>query len=211
MPSSMGMSIASYRDTGGLKPRSTRRPAAELLDRKRPGLYNQAIMDFGAIQCLPRSPKCAGCPLEAGCEAWRTGRVEALPVKARRTQVAERYFVYIYIKVVDDVLLHRRQAGDIWAGLYEPFLVEFDHRPAEVEVLAAPELTPFAPSRGVWRCVARGVRHVLTHRVLTADFYALSLPSLSSLPEGLVRVPETRRDDYAVPRLVSMLYERLDR
>lgn len=185
--------------------------AASLLDRRRPGLYNQAVMDFGALQCLPRAPQCGTCPLAPGCEALRTGRVDELPVKARRTQVAERFIAYIYICVSGDVLLHRRPAGDIWAGLYEPLLVEFDHRPAESEVLAAAPLVPFMPSRGVWRCVAQGVRHVLTHRVLLADFYQLSLSSLDIVPEGFVRVPETRRGDYAVPRLVSLLYERLGR
>ena len=134
--------------------------AAGLLDRRRPGLYNQAVMDFGALQCLPRAPQCGACPLAHGCEALRTGRVDELPVNARRTQVAERFLAYIYICVSGDVLLHRRPAGDIWAGLYEPLLVEFDHRPTEPEVLAASPLAPFTPSRGVWRCVAQGVRHV---------------------------------------------------
>lgn len=73
--------------------------AASLLDRRRPGLYNQAVMDFGALQCLPRAPQCGTCPLAPGCEALRTGRVDELPVKARRTQVAERFIAYIYIYV----------------------------------------------------------------------------------------------------------------
>ena len=109
------------------------------------------------------------------------------------------------------MLLHRRGAGDIWAGLYEPLLLEFDHRPTEPEVLASPAVAVLGAERGTWRCVARDVRHVLTHRVLRADFYALTLPRLDRVPEGFVSVPEPRRADYAVPRLVSLLYERLSR
>ena len=185
--------------------------ADALLDRRRPGLYNQAVMDFGALQCTPRSPHCDGCPLAAGCQAFQAGRVDELPVKARRTQVAERFLAYIYINVQGNVLLHRRGAGDIWAGLYEPLLLEFDHRPTEPEVLASPAVAVLGAERGTWRCVARDVRHVLTHRVLRADFYALTLPRLDRVPEGFVSVPEPRRADYAVPRLVSLLYERLSR
>lgn len=183
--------------------------ADSLLDRRQPGLYNQALMDFGALQCLPRSPQCDACPLHAGCVAVRDGRVDKLPVKARSTRLSERFFAYVYVRIGSDILLHRRPPGDIWAGLYEPPLFEFDHRPEEEEVLSSPGLVPFMPGRGVWRCVARGVRHVLTHRVLTADFYSLSLPSLDSLPAGFIRVPEENRDTYAVPRLVARLYEKL--
>ncbi len=185
--------------------------ADQLLDRRSPGLYNQALMDFGALWCTPRSPRCPDCPLAGGCDALASGRVDRLPVKAKRPNVAERHLIYICVCVGNDILLHRRGAGDIWAGLYEPLLLEFDHRAAESEVMAAPPVAALSPSCGVWRSVARGVRHVLTHRVLLADFYSLRLSSLDAVPEGFIRIPEARRGDFAVPRLVSLLYERLDR
>ena len=66
--------------------------AEEMLDKSRPAIYNQAVMDFGAMQCTPRSPGCLSCPLAEGCSAWREGRVEQLPVKRHKTKTSDRYF-----------------------------------------------------------------------------------------------------------------------
>lgn len=71
--------------------------AAELLDRQHPDLYNQAIMDFGAIQCTPKVPVCLYCPLRENCVALASGQVEKLPVKAGKAVVKPRYFNYLHI------------------------------------------------------------------------------------------------------------------
>ena len=72
--------------------------AQELLDKSRPDDYNQAIMDFGALQCVPASPNCAVCPYVRVCAAYKTGRVEQLPVRAAKTALAKRFFSYIYVE-----------------------------------------------------------------------------------------------------------------
>ena len=82
--------------------------------------YNQGLMDFGAIQCTPASPRCAQCPLAETCVALREGRVGELPVKLRTLKVKERHLTYIYIRCNGYTAIHRRPAGDIWQGLYEP-------------------------------------------------------------------------------------------
>ena len=73
--------------------------------------YNQAIMDFGALQCMPKSPKCDDCPLMETCDAFRTGRVEQLPVKEKKLQVKERRMTYVYIRCNGETAIHRRGAG----------------------------------------------------------------------------------------------------
>jgi A/G-specific adenine glycosylase len=83
--------------------------------------YNQGMMDFGAIQCTPQSPKCLVCPLAETCEALRTGRVEELPVKNKTLKVKTRHLSYIYIRCKGEVAIHRRGEGDIWQGLWEPY------------------------------------------------------------------------------------------
>ena len=133
--------------------------AQSLLPETSAGLYNQAIMDFGAIQCTPQSPKCVVCPLQESCEALRTGKVSTLPVKEKKLKIKERHLIYIYIRCQGETAIHRRGEGDIWQGLWEPVLME-DGR--------------WKMEEGRWmiedglRCVAKGVKHVLTHRVLTA-------------------------------------------
>ena len=176
-----------------------------LLDKKHPGRYNQALMDFGALQCVPQSPQCEDCPLMGSCVAWAEGRVAQLPVKSKRTAVSERHFVYVYAHSDGKIWLRRRPSGDIWQGLYEPPMAEFDHRPQEEELSAHPLLAPIAAAAPL-RLVKQGVKHVLTHRRIYADFYEATLPAEWQM-EGFIAVPEAERDLYAVPRLVEQLFE----
>ncbi len=82
--------------------------------------FNQGMMDFGALQCTPQNPDCAACPLLPTCNAYKTGRVELLPVKKPATAVQERRFNYIYVRFEGETAIRKRGKGDIWQGLYEP-------------------------------------------------------------------------------------------
>ena len=146
-------------------------------------LYNQAIMDFGAIQCTPQSPHCQECPLMETCSAFRSNLVSDLPVKQKTLKVRERHFIYIYIRYNGETALHRRGPGDIWQGLWEPFLC--DTVPAGAELLR------------------RNVKHVLTHRILYADFYLWEPAERPVLPLDYIWIKETELDNYAVPRLIE--------
>ena len=96
------------------------------------GLYNQAIMDFGAIQCTPQSPYCESCPLMESCVAFRENRVAELPVKLKTLKVKERRLTYVYIRCQGMTAIHRRGPGDIWQGLYEPLMLEVRGEKLEV-------------------------------------------------------------------------------
>ena len=161
--------------------------AQRLLPAGQAAAFNQAMMDFGAVQCTPQSPRCLDCPLQNSCQAFQTGRVELLPVKKPAVSVQERHFNYIYVRFQGQTVLRRRGAGDIWQGLYEP--------------LVSPE--------PVGRLLKAGVRHQLTHRTLFADFYLLEASARPELPEGYFWVKETELDRYAKPRLFQLLLEAL--
>ena len=167
--------------------------AQSLLPETSAGLYNQAIMDFGAIQCTPQSPKCVVCPLQESCEALRTGKVSTLPVKEKKLKIKERHLIYIYIRCQGETAIHRRGEGDIWQGLWEPVLME-DGRWKKEDGL---------------RCVAKGVKHVLTHRVLTADFYLWETETKPELPEDYIWIKEEDIDNYGIPRLIDKLLKKL--
>ena len=166
--------------------------AQSLLPEHEASAYNQAIMDFGAVQCTPQSPDCGSCPLIESCEACRTDRVALLPVKLKTLKVRERRLAYYYIRCQGKVALHRRGTGDIWQGLWEPYVLEGDH-PLKLE--------------GRLSVLKRGVKHVLTHRVLLADFLLLETEQQPQLPDDYLWIPEAELDRYAVPRLVERLYE----
>lgn len=152
--------------------------------------FNQAIMDFGATQCTPKSPLCAVCPLAADCVALHEGTVEQLPVKLKTTKVKTVRMTYVYLRCHGYTAIRRRPAGSIWEGLWEP--------PTQI------------PEDATVTLLQKGVRHVLTHRILLADFYLAVTEERPTLPEGYIWVPEQRLDDYAVPRLIEKLWLMVD-
>lgn len=98
--------------------------AAELLDKKHPGVYNQAIMDFGAVICKPKNPLCSICPLKNKCKAFENGLVNQLPVKEQRLVKKDRWLYYFLVVYKKQVYIRKRGANDIWENLYEFILKE---------------------------------------------------------------------------------------
>lgn len=164
--------------------------AQELLPARQASAFNQAMMDFGAIQCTPQSPLCLSCPLQESCIAFREDRVAALPVKRKMLKVKERHLTYIYIRYKGRTAIHRRQAGDIWQGLYEPWLTD--------------EVPPGAI------LLRQDVKHVLTHRVLYADFWLWEPDQKPELPADYLWIKETDIGNYGVPRLIEILLKHLN-
>lgn len=183
--------------------------AREQLDVRRPGLYNQAIMDFGALQCTPRQPRCADCPLGGRCLALAAGTVAERPVKQGRTAVRDRWLHYLHLVAGGRTLLHRRGAGDIWQGLWEFPLVE---TPAAADLASLAATEPFRKLLGdaSWRLVQRTVMpvHQLSHQRLRAVFYRFELDALPAAGGDFVDVAETDLGDYAVSRLTERYLSR---
>ena len=165
--------------------------ANSLLPANEASAFNQAMMDFGAIQCTPVNPQCAVCPLQETCVALHEGKTASLPVKRKTLKVQERHLIYIYVRHQGKTAIHRRAAGDIWQGLYEPWLTET------------------VPSGAI--LLRQGVKHVLTHRILYADFYLWEPAEQPQLPDDYFWIPETDIDQYGVPRLIELLLEELNR
>ena len=189
--------------------------ADELMDKHRPALYNQAIMDFGALQCTPASPDCLSCPLAETCVALAQGRVEALPVKQHKTKVTDRFFNYIYVRTGVHTYIRKRTGNDIWKNLYEPLLVETDKDLTGNDEALYRKLQgvfekcegEFSLSEGVFfRPVKLGVRHVLSHRIIHANFYECVLPVESVSIPGYQQVAEEDLHKFAVSNLVYQFF-----
>lgn len=157
--------------------------------------YNQGMMDFGAIQCTPQSPKCLLCPLAETCVALREGRVEELPVKLKTLKVQTRRLAYIYIRCNGEIAIHRRGEGDIWQGLWEPYNVS--------------DLSALPTFDAPLVLKAKDVKHVLTHRILLADFYLLETKKRPLLPDDYIWIKESEISEYGIPRLIEILLEKL--
>ena len=171
--------------------------AQSLLPTKQASAFNQAMMDFGAIQCTPQSPRCVLCPLQETCDALHTGRIDQLPVKEKKLQIKTRHLTYIYIRCNGYTAIRKRPKGDIWQGLWELASPPnpLSHREGEI------------PAECIK--VRENVRHVLTHRILLADFYLYATDTRPPLPEEYIWVREEELDHYAKPRLIEILLESL--
>lgn len=184
--------------------------------------YNQGMMDFGAIQCTPQSPKCLLCPLAETCEALRNDRVAELPVKEKKLKVQTRRLTYIYIRCQEEtsangeqagpmIAIHRRGKGDIWQGLWEPYNAsDFKKTPIEYheDIEKMFHLPTVSLNYGITR-IAKDVKHVLTHRILLADFYLLETDGRFPLPADYIWIKESELDQYGIPRLIEILLEKL--
>ena len=194
--------------------------AQELLPPQQASAFNQAMMDFGAIQGTPQSPLCEQCPLMESCVAFREGRIDELPVKQRTLKIKKRQLTYIYIRCNGYTAIHRRPAGDIWQGLYEPLLLEVrgeiatPHSDLWSEKLEVREMLEalgiLSPLTSHLSPLKKNVKHVLTHRILYADFWLWETSERPQLPDDYFWIKEEEIGNYGVPRLIEILLESLN-
>lgn len=175
--------------------------AQELISPERPDLFNQAMMEFGAMHCTPANPACLFCPFGQECEARARGLQSELPVKVKRTKVRDRYFHYLVWEQGGHFLMRERTAGDIWQGLFDFMLLERqeDTQPEQLlQGLPEAELLE----------VAGPYKHQLTHQRLWVRFYRLLLPPDADLQalgrqHGLQPMDRDRMEAAPKPILVE--------
>ena len=176
-----------------------RQLAEELLDREHPRLFNSAIMELGALHCVPTAPDCPNCPLNTWCKALANNTVELLPVRKPRPKVRDRYLEYtIYITPERTTLIHQRKGNDIWKHLYE-FPVQ--------------EIHSLEDAHSGYSLEVKGEKileltHVLSHQKLHARFVIKNVSELPEIPDTLV-VSLNDLDNYAFSRLTLKAIETL--
>ena len=148
--------------------------AQEYLIEKDAAIYNQAIMEFGAIQCKPKSPNCSSCPMQDFCIAYSANSVAELPVKSKKIKVKNRFLHYLMIEQEDNIFLGKRKSG-IWIGLYEfPFL-EFPIKMNEKQVMQSDEwLKIFLNFTCDVKSVSSEFIHILSHQKIHAQFWLIN-------------------------------------
>ena len=182
--------------------------AQDNLDKSCPSEYNQAIMDFGALQCTPQSPACMFCPLAETCVAFRTGKTDALPVKQQKLSIKTRYFNYLWVKAGEYTYIHKRTEKDIWQNLYELPLIESDSELSQIELLDRMKPWITDGEEVQLDLLLQGVKHVLTHRVIMANFYQVTLPSGSDSFASFIKVTPSGLTNYAFPRLITSFFNK---
>ncbi len=150
--------------------------ANELISQEHPDLHNQAIMEFGALQCTPQKPDCLFCPFVQECQARKTGRQGELPLKLKKTKVRNRYFHYVIMQAHERVFLKNRQEKDIWQGLYDFYLIERDNLTEWKELKNDGLISELTQHHKI--VVEKSVetyQHILSHQRIFACFYRLTV------------------------------------
>jgi A/G-specific adenine glycosylase len=184
--------------------------AQEILDTVQPGLHNQAMMEFGALQCVPVSPACNACPFADRCIAFSKNQVSLLPVKRQKIQTKERFFNYLFIKAGNYTWLQKRTKNDIWKNLYEFPLIEAD------KLLDKNELSQHEYFKALFadfradvhiRTVSPPIKHILTHQKILAQSILIEIGANGKNWEQFVQIQIDEWGDYAVSRLMEILLQ----
>ncbi len=143
--------------------------ANELIDEKRPDLFNQALMEFGALHCLPKNPKCSDCIFSKSCEANLQNLQTLLPIKSKKLKVKTRYFYYFVLRNKNKVLMKQRIQKDIWQGLNDFYLIERPRRQKAETLMKKDKLLAKATTLNESKVYI----HVLSHQKLMVRFITL--------------------------------------
>ena len=149
--------------------------AHELLNKKQPGKFNQAMMDFGATICKPKLPLCASCLLQSKCFALKHHKINELPVKEKKTTLTNRWMYYLIATYKNGVYIHKRTAKDIWQNLHEFILIESGKKLSEPQLLQHPLIKKFAPGSNPALKVSKEFSQKLSHQRVTGKFIQVTL------------------------------------
>jgi A/G-specific adenine glycosylase len=183
--------------------------AQDLLSKSEPALHNQALMEFGALQCVPASPDCANCPLQSICKAFESDLIGILPVKKQKTKVTNRFFNYLFVEYQGYTYLQKRLAKDIWLNLYEFPLIETENLLNPEELPDNDDFKRLFDGIDVveFHKISNPMKHVLSHRVIYAQFFSLRVSDLSEMLKKTIQVPIGEIDIYPVSRLMELFLQ----
>ncbi|WP_340110803.1 A/G-specific adenine glycosylase [Maribellus mangrovi] len=184
--------------------------AEELISGSDPGMHNEALMEFGALQCTPKSPDCENCPLISGCFAYKMKQIESLPVKAKKTKQSHRYFYYYLIEQGDDCYLEKREDNDIWKNLYQFPLLETPKALNDRTIIL--QKIPFLPENSScnFLSVSATRKHILSHRIIWARVIRIEVSKDVKIQAPYFKVNKKDISKFAVPRLLELFLEELN-
>ncbi|WP_304232766.1 A/G-specific adenine glycosylase [Jiulongibacter sediminis] len=148
--------------------------ADSLINNKRPGDYNQAMMELGATICKPKKPLCPECPLAAECQSLKNQTQQNYPVKINKTKVRDRYFNYLVIENESKIFFQKRPQKGIWAGLFEFLLIETDKVVEDFQPLVK-NLPDWIKPKEIAIGIPSSKIHLLSHQRINARFWPIDL------------------------------------
>ena len=182
--------------------------ASTLIDPNNPADFNQAIMEFGSLQCTPKSPNCGICPFRDKCVALEKGRIDQLPVKKNKIKQRHRYFTYLLLETDASILLNKRTQKDIWTNLYDFPMIESDQALLEEAVLEHETFKALTrPGAFEVKQISAPFKHILSHQIIWATFWNISVKAHTEAASTYLTINKEDLEQYAVPRLIERYLE----
>ncbi|MCR8559177.1 A/G-specific adenine glycosylase [Mucilaginibacter sp. BJC16-A38] len=182
--------------------------ANDFLNKKNPGLHNQAMMEFGATVCKPKNPACGICPVRTGCYAFTHNAINTLPVKLNKLKIRERYFSYFLIADDHKVLINKRNHSDIWANMYDLPLIETPAMVSTEELFTHPQVVDFFGNELKISEISPVKKHVLTHQRLYVRLIILQNQPIK-LQENWFYTPVENIKNIALPRIIFIFLKNI--
>ena len=179
--------------------------ANNLLDQSNPAAFNQAIMDFGALQCVPAKVNCGICPFSEKCFAFNNDMVVELPLKLKKIIKKTRYFHYLLITQRGSILITRRSSKDIWKGLFELPMIETTSEHLDPEKILDFLANIFDQNIGDIATTKSQIlpKHVLTHQEIYAKILKIETNfELNPKSKTYFFVPHENLGNFAFPKLL---------
>ena len=184
--------------------------AKEYMQKNNPGDFNQAMMEFGALQCVPLNPDCSICPFNKSCMAFRDGKISEIPLKTISKESKERFFNYLFITDERSFLIIKRTKKDIWQGLYEFPLVETSKAIKSDSIMESKKFKSFFINEKIRLNKTRSeFRHILSHQVIVASFYKIQVKSLKNVRYKNAEIVNLKNiNQYPVSRLIEKFIQK---
>ncbi len=182
--------------------------ANELLDKKQPGIYNQAIMDFGAVICKPVAPLCSDCVFNKTCYAFLHHKINVLPVKEKKLKIRKRWFYYLMIEADNKLLIQQRNDKDIWQQLYEFPLIETNEEESIERVLLQAEKDGLLQKKNYEVVTTSPVlKQQLSHQLISGQFISIRLKQKGLKENNKLWVSKKVMNKYPFPRFINQYLE----
>jgi A/G-specific adenine glycosylase len=179
--------------------------AQELIDVNNPSDFNQAIMEFGAVQCKPQSPNCKICPFKNSCIAFNENRIHQLPVKIKPNKVSKKYFNFlVIISNEKKTILEKRKHKCIWQNLYQFPLIETSNEINFKEFQSILKKEDLFKHKDFELLLYNEdvIIHKLSHQHLYTKFWIVNVENLTE-----ARIPLSEINEYPVPIIIGNFIE----
>ncbi|MGE5107001.1 MAG: NUDIX domain-containing protein, partial [Sphingobacteriales bacterium] len=180
----------------------------DCLPKNKAGIYNQAIMDFGAVVCKPQNPFCSHCPLKKNCVALDEGTINVLPIKEKKIKKKVRWFYYLVINIDNKIYVRKREEKDVWQNLFEYVAIEI---PGEMDATSFIKSEYFKKVCGKIKYevvnISGWYKQLLSHQTIYGKFITLKIKKPLQTLEGFQLVSQDKFKKLPFPRLINNWHE----